>query len=45
MGSDHFPIFISIQLAPEQSAEQEAEKLEKSAKDEMMAEEKIQKVS
>jgi endonuclease/exonuclease/phosphatase (EEP) superfamily protein YafD len=45
VGSDHFPIFISIQLAPEHAAEQSAEKLDKAPKDEAMAEEKIQKVS
>jgi endonuclease/exonuclease/phosphatase (EEP) superfamily protein YafD len=45
MGSDHYPIFISLQLALDQAAKQNHEKMHKSHTDEQMAEEKIQKVT
>lgn len=45
MGSDHFPIFISLQLALEQAAEQSHEKMNKTSEDERVAQEKIQKVT
>ncbi|HEY0743107.1 MAG TPA: endonuclease/exonuclease/phosphatase family protein [Chryseosolibacter sp.] len=44
MGSDHYPIFISLALSMERAAEQSHEKLNKTSADEQMAEEKIQKV-
>ena len=44
MGSDHYPIFISLALSMERAAEQSQERLTKSAADEQMAEEKIHKV-
>jgi endonuclease/exonuclease/phosphatase (EEP) superfamily protein YafD len=44
VGSDHFPIFISLQLSLERSAEQAHETMDKSQHDEQVAEEKIQKV-
>ena len=44
VGSDHYPIFISLQLALERSAEQSKETLDKSQQDEQVAEEKIQKI-
>jgi endonuclease/exonuclease/phosphatase (EEP) superfamily protein YafD len=44
MGSDHYPIFISLQLSRERAKEQSCDKLEKSSEDEQVAEEKIQKV-
>jgi endonuclease/exonuclease/phosphatase (EEP) superfamily protein YafD len=45
MGSDHFPMFIALQLSPDQMARQANEKLEKAPHDEAVAEEKIRKVS
>lgn len=45
MGSDHFPMFISLQLAREAAAEQDQEKLEKEPDTDRVANEKIQKVA
>lgn len=45
MGSDHFPMYILLQLSREAAAEQEKEKLEKEPGAEETAKEKIQKVA
>jgi endonuclease/exonuclease/phosphatase (EEP) superfamily protein YafD len=45
MGSDHFPMFISLQLAREAAVEQEKEKLDKEPDTERVANEKIRKVA
>lgn len=44
MGSDHYPIFISLALSVDKAEEQSHKTLNKTAADEQMAEEKIQKV-
>lgn len=44
VGSDHYPMFIALQLSRERSAEQAHQTLDKSQHDEQVAEEKIQKV-
>lgn len=45
MGSDHFPIFISLELSVDKAAEQAHEELTKTSRDEAVAEKKIHKVS
>lgn len=44
MGSDHYPIFISLQLSLERAAEQSHNTMNKSREDEQVAKKKIQKV-
>ncbi|HEY0655394.1 MAG TPA: endonuclease/exonuclease/phosphatase family protein [Chryseosolibacter sp.] len=45
MGSDHFPMFISLQLSREAAVDQEKEKLDKEPGAERVAKEKIRKVA
>lgn len=44
VGSDHYPIFISLQLSMERAAEQSHNTMNKSQEDEQVARKKIQKV-
>jgi endonuclease/exonuclease/phosphatase (EEP) superfamily protein YafD len=45
MGSDHFPMFISLQLSREAAAAHEGEKLDKTSEDDAVANQKIKKVA
>jgi endonuclease/exonuclease/phosphatase (EEP) superfamily protein YafD len=45
MGSDHFPMFITLQLSKEAAKEQDGEELDKNKSDEEVAQRKIEKVA